>query len=285
MPVYLLTLVNVLSFSLLIPVYPFLVKQYGESPLMLGILMATYSAFQFIGAPVMGALSDRFGRKPILLITQFGTFCSWLIFAAAYFFPSTPLLFTSMPLLVILISRVIDGITGGNISITNAYLSDITPPKQRSVAFGYIGAIFGVGMIIGPAAGAFAMSFSIGYLGTILLGATISLITLFFMLFSLKESLPKSKRHHQFHESIFTQLNIVRALKKYLPQRLIITTLALRFLLGIILGGYTTIITLYVIEQFGLDETEVGFFLLFVGSFLIIHRSGEQGPAQPIVFC
>lgn len=274
LPVFLLTLVNVFSFALLIPVYPFLIRQFGDPEIVLGGLMALFSIFQFLGAPLMGSLSDRFGRKPILLLTQFGTFLSWCLFITAYFVGSDKVLgLISMPMLVIAFSRVVDGITGGNVSVTNAYLSDITKKEERTVVFGYVGATFGIGMIIGPALGSFAMGFGIGFLGTALVGATISLLTLISMMVWLQESLPSSKRTAEVDGHILQQLNIVRKLRKWKHVHIITTALSFRLITGTVLGGYASIIALYVIDRFELDERQLAFFLLFVGTFLIINQS------------
>jgi len=112
-PILLLTLVNTLGFSILIPVLPFIIKQYDSSEVVFGLLLSAYSAFQFLAAPFLGSLSDYWGRKPVLLITQTGTLLSWLVFAVAYFLSAEILwLGAAISIWVIGIARMVDGVTG-----------------------------------------------------------------------------------------------------------------------------------------------------------------------------
>ena len=137
-PAYFLTFVNVLGFSILMPILPFIVDRYGAPKWVYGLLITCYAAFQFIGAPFLGALSDRKGRKQILLISQAGTLLSWFLFLFALFLPDMWVYGISIPLIVIAFSRLLDGVTGGNTSVTNAYVSDITTRKEKSYIFGYL---------------------------------------------------------------------------------------------------------------------------------------------------
>ena len=114
LPAYLPTFVNGLGFSLLLPVLPYVVEDYGAPKVVYGLLLASYSFFQFIGAPLLGRMSDSMGRKKILMVSQAGTLLSWVIFGVAYFLPEVQLLWLSLPLVVIALSRVLDGVTGGN---------------------------------------------------------------------------------------------------------------------------------------------------------------------------
>ena len=126
LPAYFLTFVNVIGFSILMPVLPFIVEKYGAPDWVFGLLLSLYAAFQFVGAPYLGALSDSLGRKPILVISQAGTLLSWFIFLLALYLPDYTLFGVGVGLLVIGIARALDGVTGGNASVANAYVSDIT---------------------------------------------------------------------------------------------------------------------------------------------------------------
>src|SRR6185295_10580465 len=156
LPVIFLTFINTLGFAILIPVLPFVVKNYNASSIVYGFLLSIYFIFQFLGAPFLGALRDHYGRKPILMLSHFGTLISWGIFGLAYFVPGVSLFGIALPLYVIGFARIVDGITGGNMSVANAYLSDITTPPEKARAFGTIGAVLGLGMIIGPTLGSFS---------------------------------------------------------------------------------------------------------------------------------
>src|SRR5690348_13503875 len=136
-----------LGFGLVIPFLVVLVNRYGGDAFMYGVIGAIFPAFQFVGSLVLGYYSDIYGRKPTLLISQIGTVVGWALFLVALFLPATKLfhfsssitIFTlTIPLLIIVISPAIDGITGGNISIAQAYLADISTDKDRSKNYGYL---------------------------------------------------------------------------------------------------------------------------------------------------
>ncbi len=161
LPLLSVNFVGTLGFSIVIPFLVFLVAKWGGNSLIFGLLGATYSAFQFIGAPILGRWSDLYGRRKILLLSQLGTLVSWIIFLAAFFLPVTilneidsPFLgkFTlTVPLLVIFFARAADGLTGGNISVANAYLADISDDKNRSENFGKMALSGNLGYVLGPA--------------------------------------------------------------------------------------------------------------------------------------
>lgn len=133
---------DILGFGIIIPQLGIYASQFGADPFVVGLLASSYSAMQFLFSPFWGRLSDRIGRRPVLLWSIFGTAIGYVVFALA---GSLPMLFAS---------RIMDGITGGNISTAQAYLSDVTPPEERSKTFGIFGAIFGIGFAIGPFIGA-----------------------------------------------------------------------------------------------------------------------------------
>ncbi len=273
-PILLLTLVNTLGFSILIPVLPFVIKQYGSSEIIFGMLISAYSTFQFLAAPFLGSLSDYWGRKPVLLITQLGTLLSWVIFASAYFLDAEKVwLGAAASIWVIGLARIADGITGGNNSVTNAYLADSIPRKEKAAAFGLLGATFGVGMIIGPAAGGLTMSTSWGYLGTALFAIGLSTITLFSIQYLLTESLPVEKRTKTLDTNFWRQVNLWKKVQRWKDNKLIQTTIQLRLIFGLVLASYTSIIALYIIDVFGLNESQLAWFLLFVGSFMIFNQA------------
>lgn len=147
-------LLDVLGFGLLIPVSPKLVERFlglpeygseGQAAWAVGALAATYAVMQFVFAPILGSLSDRYGRRPVILISLLGSGLDYLAAAAAFlWFPHIWILF---------ITRAINGISGANISACNAYIADITPPEKRAAGFGLLGAAFGLGFVFGPLAG------------------------------------------------------------------------------------------------------------------------------------
>jgi MFS family permease len=138
LPIFLIVIVDVLGLTLILPLLPFYAEHYGASPAMVGMLSATFALCQLIAGPVLGQLSDRFGRKPLLIVSQLGTFAGFLLMANA------------THLWMIFVARAIDGATAGNITIAQAYIADVTEPKNRARAFGLIGIAFGLGFLVGP---------------------------------------------------------------------------------------------------------------------------------------
>jgi len=138
--IFLIVAVDVLGLTIMIPLLPFYAEKLGATPFQVGWLIGAYAACQLISGPLLGRMSDRTGRKPLLLVSQAGTFIGFLITAFA---PN---------LIVLFLARMIDGATAGNLSLAQAYISDITKPEDRAKSFGVIGIAFGIGFLIGPAA-------------------------------------------------------------------------------------------------------------------------------------
>jgi DHA1 family tetracycline resistance protein-like MFS transporter len=161
LPILSVNFVGTLGFSIVLPFLIFLVTRLGGNALIYGIMGATYSAFQLVGAPILGRWSDRYGRKRILLLSQLGTLISWAVFLGALFLPVTTVMsvesavvgtFTlTVPLAVLFLARALDGVTGGNVSVANAYLADITDESERSANFGKMAVSSNLGFIFGPA--------------------------------------------------------------------------------------------------------------------------------------
>lgn len=136
--IFLIVLVDILGFTLILPLLPFYAERFGGSPMIYGLLVTTYAFCQLFSGPFLGRLSDSIGRKPLLLVSQIGTFLGFLLLARA------------TALWMVFVSRIIDGATAGNLSLAQAYISDVTKPENRAKAFGLIGISFGIGFLIGP---------------------------------------------------------------------------------------------------------------------------------------
>jgi MFS transporter, DHA1 family, tetracycline resistance protein len=137
--IFLTIFVNLVGFGIIIPLLPFYAETFGASPFVIGLLFAVFSLCQLVAAPLLGDLSDRRGRRPVLVFSLAGTAVSFVMLALAH------------SLWMLFAARIVDGLSGGNISTARAYVADITEPKDRARAYGLIGAAFGLGFIVGPA--------------------------------------------------------------------------------------------------------------------------------------
>lgn len=270
LPVFLLTFVNTLGFSLLIPVLPIVVRDWNMPDWTYGVLLAVYSLCLFWAAPIFGRLSDQHGRRKLLLFSQAGTLASWIAFAGLWFLDSWGQLDAIWLIVLLMLIRIIDGVTGGNNSVLQAYLSDISSEKERTAFFSYTAAVFGVGMIIGPAIGAYTMATSIDYLATAFVGILMSLATLFaiyaYLGESLKQTAPKMKIEW------LQPFRLGKAFKDLHQQPIIQNVMVVNLLQSAALAAYISIIIFYLIDQIGLKETEVGHFLFLVGGFAIFNQ-------------
>ena len=201
-PILAVNFVGTLGFSIVLPFLIFLVTKFGGNAVIYGIVGATYSASQLIGAPILGRWSDIYGRRKILLLSQLGTLVSWFIFLAALYLPldefvkvDSALLGTftlTLPLIILFFARALDGITGGNVSVANAYLADVTEEDKRNVNFGKMAVSANLGFIIGPALAGILGATSRGETLPVLAALLISVIATLIILLFLKESRPLS---------------------------------------------------------------------------------------------
>jgi MFS transporter, DHA1 family, tetracycline resistance protein len=184
--IFLTVFIDLVGFGIVVPLVPVYSRHYGAHGVMIGIIIASFSAMQFLFSPVWGRLSDRYGRRPILLISTAGAAASYVLFAL-----SSGLQNTTTALSLMLISRVFAGICGGNITVAQAYIADITPPEQRSKKMGLIGMAFGLGFIFGPAIGGISLK-HVGNSGPGWIAAGLCAANFLLALFILTESLKPS---------------------------------------------------------------------------------------------
>lgn len=273
-PVILLSFVNTLNFSIMIPILPFIIRHFGGGDIMYGILLSVYPFFQFFATPILGSLSDHFGRRPILLISQAGTTLSWVIFLISAVVDDDKKLWGfSLSIILIIISRIADGLTGGNTSVANAYLSDVTTNKEKTQAFGVMGAVVGVGMVIGPAIGGLTMSTPLGYIAPIIITLSVSIITLLSMYKFLPESLPQEKRKKIVDFNFYEEIMVLSKLKKYAKNRQIKYLISLRAVFLFVFTSFSSIIVLYFIDEFKLSSHEIGLLFVLVGIFIFTNQT------------
>lgn len=201
-PLLLVNFIGTLGFSIVLPFLIFLVMKFGGNAVVYSLLAATYPAFQLIGAPILGRWSDIYGRKKVLLLSNAGTAIGWILFLIALVVPfeetfsinliSFGTIVVIVPLLFIFLARAIDGISGGNISVANAYLSDISSDENRSRNFGKMAISSNLGFILGPALAGILAGTVYGAILPVLAALLLSLVTLFVIGFLLRESRTKS---------------------------------------------------------------------------------------------
>jgi len=160
LPIFLIVLVDILGLTIILPLLPFYAEHLGASATVVGLLISSYALCQLIAGPILGRMSDHMGRKPLLIVSQIGTLIGFLILAF------------SGSLWMVFLSRIIDGLTAGNLSLAQAYIADVTEPENRAKSFGVIGIAFGIGFLIGPGISGFLAQF--GYVYPILAAAFLS---------------------------------------------------------------------------------------------------------------
>jgi MFS family permease len=197
-PILLINFIGTLGFSIVLPFLVFLVTDFGGNAIVYGMLAATYPALQLIGAPILGRWSDIYGRKKILLLSHGGTLAGWVIFLIALILPIQNLfsinstiigtITITLPVVILFFARAIDGLTGGNVSVADAYVSDVSSEENRSKNFGKIAISSNLGFIVGPALAGILGATIYGEKLPVLAALFLSLATLAVINFTLKES-------------------------------------------------------------------------------------------------
>ena len=186
LPLLVVNFIGTVGFSLVLPFLVFLVTDWGGNAFVYGLAGATYSIFQLVGAPVLGRWSDRYGRRKILLLSQAGTLVSWLVFLTAFGLPQSVFFrvdssvsgafVVTLPLVVLILARALDGLTGGNVSIANAYVADITTEDERASSYGQMAVSSNLGFVLGPAIAGILGSTALGAALPVMAAAVISLL-------------------------------------------------------------------------------------------------------------
>jgi DHA1 family tetracycline resistance protein-like MFS transporter len=253
--------VDLLGFSLILPLLPFYAETFGASPTEVGLLVASYAAMQLVGAPLLGGLSDRFGRRPVLITSIIGTSVGFVIFGLAN------------TLWLLFASRMLDGLTGGNISVAQAYVADVSTAENRARNFGLIGAAFGLGFVIGPAFGGFLSRWGFAVPAFIAAGmAGVNAVAVYLFL-------PESHTEER------------RAARRTIPGKksglghLFAGGRAggimwIRFWFAMAFVTFQTIFALFAQYRLELDAEATGYILGYVGVLIVIVQGGIVGPVS-----
>jgi DHA1 family tetracycline resistance protein-like MFS transporter len=265
-PLWVAVFVDILGFSIILPYLPFFMKEYNSSPLIIGLLLSSNAIFGFFFGPILGKLSDKYGRKPLLLISQVGTLAGFII------------LTFSRNIQMLFIARIVDGIFGGQFPISRAVIGDIVPPKERPKQMTNIGITFTLAFLVGPAAGGFLSAF--GIMGPGILSSVLASLTIIITAVYLKESLPiKSNKITEITidpesnlNKIITKNNEVITPSIWKNKQTITLLLQYSFL-AIAAGVFQTTFSLFGDIRLSLNAQTIGLLLSAMGIFQVVFRA------------
>lgn len=252
---FLIVATELIGFGLIIPILPQIAIQFQVPTYMIGFLLAAYSMAQFVAAPILGGLSDRFGRKRIFIISKIGTCIAYIIlaFAGNYW--------------LFLISRLLDGFTGGNISTARAYVADITTPEERPKGMAIIGISFGVGFLLGPALGGFLYGSQYGFMLPALVAGSLSLLALILTIFLFEDVRKPTNTAGGFGLS-------PEKFKLLLKSPTLLFLCAIQLLYMTIFSGFETTFSVFTFKTFNYSEIQNSWLFVYLGVLALFIQGG-----------
>lgn len=255
-PIFLVVAVDVFGMTLMIPLLPFYAQHFGASPLIVGVLLASFAASQLLSGPILGRISDTAGRRPTLILSQIGTCIGFLVLAFAG------------SLWMVFLGRIIDGLTAGNLTIAQAYISDVTKPEERTRAFGLIGIAFGMGFLLGPAISGYLSQFGLQWPAFAAAGLSfLSILASTFLLPRVPRREPPAGVQGGRMETI------TRYFARPLPRRRLLEFFAFVLSFSMLIGGTA----LFLGHRMGFNAEQTGYMFGFSGLIGAIIQGGLLG--------
>lgn len=254
--IFITILLDKLGESILFPILPFLLERFRSDAMTLGLLTSSFALAQFFATPVIGSLSDRYGRRPVLLLCVLGTSLSYYLFGLAG------------SLWVLFVSRMIDGVTGGVAATAQAYIADISTPADRAKNFGLTGAAFGLGFVLGPALGGALAGININL--PVFFAGTVALLNFFLGWVSLPESLkPENRRALRLKD-----LNPLGQISDLFQHDRIKGFLWTTFIFNFAFSGFSSIFVLFLNRRFGWGPSSAALVFVFIGVLSTVIQGG-----------
>lgn len=287
-PIFVVTFIGSLGFSIVIPFLVLLIVDLGGNSLVYALVSAAYPAAQLIGAPILGALSDRYGRKLTLALSQAGTLLAWVIFLAALYLPVTELVQVdsellgqfslTLPLVVIAFARIIDGLTGGNVAIAQAYVADVTTEETRDASYGVLTVFGNLGFIGGPALAGILASSVLGAKLPVGLALLISVVGLWVILRFMEADKPEELENPEKLDELEKQEESVNSevdeSNKLTNQGQILYLLAMYLIIFLGFNTFYAAFPVFAADVVGWNEGELGIYFTYLSLVLVI----VQGP-------
>ncbi len=251
--IFLIIFTEILGFSMVMPLIPYLGLSLGLTYLQIGLIVSVFSYCQLFASPITGKLSDRYGRKPLFILSQISTFAGFLLLG----FATTAIL--------LIVARLIDGLLGSNMTVSQAYISDITEPQHRTRVYGYSSGVFGAGMIFGPFIG--GVLSRINYSVPMFFAAAITVISIVLVIFFLPETITKKTEKVSLDLNDIIPTNDVKRFVKSLQIRNSLFTLLI-YNIGFFL--FISNFSLLAETQFHVDADQVGFYMAWIGVLRVV---------------
>jgi len=254
--IFLILFTEVLGFSSVMAIIPYLADDLGLNEFQIGLVLSIFSICQLFASPITGKLSDKYGRKPLLLFSQTSTFIGFFLLGIA------------SNVWILVAARLVDGLLGSNMTVAQAYISDVTTPKYRTKMFGYSSAVFGAGLIFGPVIGGILST--INYSVPMFFAAGVSLLSIMLVLIFLPESLNKKETKLEFK---FGDIIPIKETKQFFKSVKIRGILMVFFIYSFGFFLFISTFALFAKKQFHIGVLEVSFYMAWIGVLRVIFQS------------